>query len=379
MDQSHPAANRHRPLQAFGQLTFGLIREARIVAKSALGPNGPSGKVVFLPAGGSGSGSTRLRIEGIAGGIGRLGWQATVLPPALGDGARRRRIAALVPDLVVMQGIRHPLNRPHFLGDIPVLLDLDDADFHIPRFREPLEAAMRDVVGVIAGSRYIANWCLRAGAPETSVIWTSAEVSRLPRPPQAGRPPVVAWAQSRPMNYTAEAQMVRAAMRRLGALRPGVRLRLFDRKPGDDAGFATGFEAPGVSVEWLPRMRYSEYLAAHDEVAVGLAPLARENPFSRGKSFGKILACLDRKVPVIASDLGEPRHFFTDKTGVLADDPARIAQVAAQLLRDARARQDIADRAHLAFRDRLGLEHAVAATADVLSRHVRIGAAMSRA
>ena len=64
---------------------------------------------------------------------------------------------------------------------------------------------MPRVAGVIAGSRYIADWCLAEGAPRADVLWTGAEVSPGHRPPQAERPPLVAWAQTRPMDYGAEA------------------------------------------------------------------------------------------------------------------------------------------------------------------------------
>jgi len=37
-----------------------------------------------------------------------------------------------------------------------------------------------------------------AGAGRVDVVWTGTPVSERPRPPQAGRPPVVAWAQTRP-------------------------------------------------------------------------------------------------------------------------------------------------------------------------------------
>lgn len=90
---------------------------------------------------------------GIAQALRELGWRTLVLPWKLTLAQRRRFLAWSRPDVVVMQGVRHGLNRPALYPDWPILLDMDDADFHLPHLAEPVRDAMGHVVGVIARSR----------------------------------------------------------------------------------------------------------------------------------------------------------------------------------------------------------------------------------
>ena len=342
-------------LKAALRPTVRLLREVP-VHRERLWQGGRGPMAVFLPAYGP-EGAALLRIYAIAGALRDRGWRTLLLPPRLTLVQRHRLLARATPDIVVMQGARHGLNRPGYYPGQTILFDMDDADFHLPHLAGPLRAAMPRVAGVIAGSRYIADWCLTEGAPRADVLWTGAEVSPGPRPPQAERPPLVAWAQTRPMDYGAEAALVRGVLARLGARLPGVRFRLYDRRPGDDPAFADTFAAPGVTVEWQKNCLYSDYLTALDDVSIGLAPLCPdENPFARGKSFGKVLAYLDRGVPVVASDAGEHGAFFTERTGVISNDPAVWDQGCRDLLLTPALRQGMADRAFQAFRARLSLD-----------------------
>ena len=301
-----------------------------------------------------------------------------MLSPKLKLAQRRRLLARANPDLIVMQGARHPLNRPALYPDWPIVYDMDDADFHLAHLSDPVQAAMPQVAAVLAGSRYIANWCREAGAGAAHVVWTGTPVSAGQRRPQGARGPVVAWAQTRPMTYIREAEWVRRVIGTVGARHPGgVTLRLFDRRPGDDPGFAAGFEAPGVTVEWVKAAPYASYLARMDDVALGLAPLSPETDFSRGKSFGKILAYLDRHVPVIASDMGEHPAFFTRTTGVLSNDPGVWHREALRLLGDAGARQAMAEAAFADFQRHLTLP-AAAARVDQVLRDVLEGVSPAR-
>jgi hypothetical protein len=252
-----------------------------------------------------------------------------------------------------MQGARHALNRPAFYPGLPIVYDMDDADFHLLHLEGPVRAAMGDVDVVTAGSRYIADWCRSAGAGEVEVVWTSASASERQRPPQGTRPPVIAWAQTRPQTYQREAALVRVVTARLAAERPGLTLRLYDRQKGDDPGFAESFKADGLSVEWVKSASYRDYLASFDDVALGLAPLCPQAPFSRGKSFGKVLAYLDREVPVLASDMGEHGAFFRPGLGVLSNDPTVWVVQADRLLGDGAARARMALAARAAFEARL--------------------------
>lgn len=324
------------------------LREAGAWWCAGLAVRGRGARVVFLPSAGR-EGAALLRIYAMSAALRRLGWRTLVLPATLTLAQRRRILGAVSPHLVVMQGARHVLNRPALYPEWPVLYDMDDADFHLAHLAAPVTEAMGQVAAVVAGSRYVADWAQRAGAARAEVIWTGSPVSRGRRLPQAGRPPVVAWAQTRPMTYRREAALVARVTARLAAASPGLTLRLFDRRAGDDMAFAASFAAPGLTVEWVEARPYRHYLRCFDDVALSLAPLCPETAFSRGKSFGKVLAALDRKVPVIGSDACEHGAFFTPDTGVITNDPDRWVAVGRALLADGGRRQAMTDAAHAAF------------------------------
>lgn len=265
-----------------------------------------------------------------------------------------------------MQGARHGLNRPALYPEWSVIYDMDDADFHLPHLAKPVTEAMGQIAWVLAGSRYIADWARASGAPGASVLWTGTEPSALPPPDPATRPPVVAWAQTQPWNYHREARFVADVMAKVAARRPGTTLRLYDRQKGSPASFLSEFRAPGLTLEWRSRSPYATYLNSFEDVAVGLAPLCPETPFSRGKSFGKVLAYLDRKVAVVASDAGEHGAFFSPRTGVVTNEPEAWVAAITGLLNDPSQRAALSGAATQAFHDRLSLRATAARLAGIL-------------
>ncbi len=353
---------------AFRRLARPFVQTSRAlpVRLAILGQNGTGPRAVFLPSAGR-EGAARLRIHAVAERFCDHGWQALVLPSSLGLAQRHRLLAAARPDVLVMQGVRHSLNRPGFYPGLPIVMDMDDADFHLPHLAAPLAAAMPQVSAVVAGSDYVRDWCLGQGVPLAGTVWTGMPVSPGPRVPQHARPFVVAWAQTRPASYVREAGMVLELMSRLAAVHPGVRLRLYDRRPDDDPGFLSRFEAAGISTEWRAAMPFERYLASFDDVALGLAPLSAANPFSRGKSVGKVLAYLDRHVPVIASDAGEHGRIFDAGTAVLSNDMDVLAGRAAALLASANTRQRMAGAGFDLFRRQLSSDAAAGRVVGLLN------------
>jgi hypothetical protein len=291
--------------------------------------SGPEPRVAFLPSKGREM-SSLLRIYLIAEAMRPLGWSILVLPATLSLPQRHRFLQRFGPDVIVMQGSRHVLNRPALYPGYRIVYDMDDADFDLPRLSEAVREAMEGVHLVLAGSRYVAAWCRAQGA-SARVVWTGAPLSNPLPPRQAARPPVVAWAQSAPVDYAGERAFV-AVMRRVAMHRPGVRLRLFGRRPGDDDAIIAPFTSAGVAVEWLPTMPYGRFLRSLDDAAVGLSPICPENCFSQGKSFGKVLAYLDRGVPVVASDEADHALFFTPGSGVLSNVPVVWSQTVLRVL-----------------------------------------------
>jgi hypothetical protein len=344
----------------------GMLRAVRaFLRESALWPavfrhSGTAPRVAFLPSKGREM-SSLLRIYHVARALEGRGWAVVVLPAGLTLEQRHRLLARFAPDVVVMQGARHALNRPALYPGFRIAYDMDDADFHLPHLAAAVKEAMGGVDLVLAGSRYVAEWCRAQGAV-AHVVWTGTPPSHRRPVPQADRPPVVAWAQSAPVDYAEERAFVAEVMRRVALQRPGVRLRLFGRRPGDGDDILAPFAAAGVQVEWLPMMPYHLFLRALDDVAVGLSPICPVTPFSRGKSFGKVLAYLDRGVPVVASDEADHGLFFTPESGVISNDPAVWGDAVLRLLDDAKERQAMADAGGRAFRTRLSTEAAATET-----------------
>jgi hypothetical protein len=108
----------------------------------------------------------------------------------------------------------------------------------------------------------------------------------------------------------------------------------------------------GVPVKILPPLTYKQFVRSLESVAVGLQPVSIENPFSRGKSFGKLLAYLIADVAIVASNNVDHPLFFRDGVnGVLApNDVDRWVEGAALLL------QDPAQRSHIVANARAGLQ-----------------------
>ncbi|RYH12335.1 glycosyltransferase [Tropicimonas sp. IMCC6043] len=236
--------------------------------------------------------------------------------------------------------------------------DLDDADFHDPKLTVRMERDVAEFVGVIAGSRYIARWC-RQFQPNTRIVWTCARPIEVARPDHRDRAPTIVWAQSQPEGYPAEFEFVTGVMEALARRRKGVRLRLYgDGAPGESDHVAR-LEAAGVTVEWMPFMEYGAFVRSLCDMSVGLAPLRPQAAFSRGKSFGKILAYLDAGVPVIASDEVDNALLFESGSGVVSNDPEVWVAEIDRLLDAPEIRNEMSRKADRIYRQRLSVDVAV--------------------
>jgi hypothetical protein len=98
-------------------------------------------------------------------------------------------------------------------------------------------------------------------------------------------------------------------------------------------------------------MGYDQYIERVSEAAVGLQPICVENKFSRGKSFGKVLAYLAGQVAVVATDAVDHPLFFTDKTiGILSENAVESwATNIVSILRNPEVRAQIARKARQKF------------------------------
>jgi glycosyltransferase involved in cell wall biosynthesis len=119
--------------------------------------------------------------------------------------------------------------------------------------------------------------------------------------------------------------------------------------------FVQRFRLLGVDVITHPLVdNYREFLRSLDDVQVGLAPLVDMDGFSAGKSFGKVLAYMDRGVPIVTHPVVDHPLFFENGVNAyLSECPNEWARIIAKLLNDAGERQRLADAARADLQARL--------------------------
>lgn len=313
-------------------------------------------------------GSNFLRGIQIAEGLRGLGWRAVLVPEHLRIHQRVRVLRSIAPDILIVKGSRHPLNRRRLLDGYRYVVDLDDADFYDPAHSEILTDLARGSSGFIAGSHFIKDWATQF-CDNAEVIWTGTHPSTGDHIPHTEREPILTWAQSDPVAYRLERYFVAEVLNCVLEYLPRLKLRLYGRKPGEDISALASLLRPEIDLEWLPLMPYEDFLRSLRETAVGLSPVIIENKYSRGKSFGKVLGYLDAKVPVICSDEVDHRLFFRTKTGIVSNDLNIWVDGIVSLLKNPVQRQTISDTAYEDFLKKLTNKAAATRTADYI-KHV---------
>ena len=325
----------------------------RVAREAVLYPQirGPGRRVMFFPSSGREQ-SGLLRVYNISDHLNAAGWRSVVVPKHLGLGQRNRLLRLFRPDVVVLQKCRHRLNRiEHFQGQ-RVVLDIDDADFFDPALTSVMEAAAGGATGVICGSRFIRDWA-RQFNRNTEVVWTGTPISHGPWPAHADRRKIVTWAQSNPLAYPKEFVFITRLLVSARAQVGPFALRLYGWHAPHDHPSLAPFRDAEIELELRGTLPYDDFVMSLREVAVGLSPVMVQSEFSRGKSFGKVLAYLDAKVPVICSDEADHSEFFDAATGIVSNDFSVWKAGLQMLLTDHTRRQAMADAAHAEFCQRL--------------------------
>lgn len=313
-------------------------------------------KAMFFPSS-IREGASHLRAYNISEALQELGWSTVVVPKQLELEQRARLIKRYEPDLLFFQQCRHEFNDSLYCFGKPYVLDIDDADFFDPALTDKIARTASAAKGVIAGSRFIADWCGKYNQ-NTSIVWTGTPVTDAERPEHASRPAVIAWAQRAPLRYLEELNFVRAFHDKLKATGAVFTLRLYGANTPEEHEKIRGMFGPDVDLELFPLMEYDDFIKSLYGVSIGLSPIMYQSEFSRGKSFGKILAYLDAKVPVIVSDEADHSLFFTPESGVVSNDIDVWVRRAVDLLGDADQRDAMAGRAFHDFATQLTTEAA---------------------
>lgn len=316
----------------------------------------PAGRpcVLIFPSNQPWDAASNLRAWLITTELRKKGWRLLIVPEPLSLQQRQRIISLERPDVLLLQQTRHILNQPKLYRPYPSVLDADDGDFLDPKYNERIAESARDAAAVIGGSRFVAS-CLARENAVAHVLWTCTP--RPQRPPETqpeDRPAVIAWAHSSPLQYPHEAAFVREVMT-LVCQQISCEFWLFGTTENDAEDWFSPIRQAGGKCVAIPPLSYEEYLQKVSMAAIGLQPIAPENDFSQGKSFGKLLAYLSGQVAVVASNaVDHPIFFKHGVNGMLPrQDPAAWCEAICQLLRDKSLRCRIANQGWEDFHNRL--------------------------
>jgi hypothetical protein len=291
--------------------------------------------VVIFPSNQPWDPASHLRAWLVAPELEKLGWKVVIVPEPLSLRQRQRILRMEKPDVLLLQQTRHPLNQPSLYPALPCVLDADDGDYLDPRYQKRIAQIASDATLVIGGSRFVAS-CLAKHNPDAHVLWTCTPgpMSAPVVMPEA-RAEVVAWAHATPLAYPHEAEFIREVMR-LVALRRHCEFWLFGSEESRAKEWFAPIRAAGGTCIAIPPLDYPSYLSKVSTAAIGLQPIAPENAFSQGKSFGKLLAYLGGQVAVVASrSVDHPIFFKSGVNGLLpGHTPAEWAEAILALLDD---------------------------------------------
>jgi glycosyltransferase involved in cell wall biosynthesis len=253
----------------------------------------------------------------------RMGWTSRILDiheasdPARFESACRE----FEPDVVLLQRAFAPHQHPDRLRPAIVIIDLDDALFLRTDMAAQMESAVSSAHAFVAGNRFIGEWGKRFNA-NVQVIHTCGPM----RAERTGHRPrdrqrIVAWPHSAPFDYPEELELVGQVLVELRK-----RCEFTFRLYGSNFSYADGLtrkepwlknmQQQRVTVSLMPSMPYAQYVASLEEVAVGMQPIVSE--WSKGKSFGKLLACMSSEAAVVCSDAADHAFMFNGSNGILA-------------------------------------------------------------
>ncbi len=309
-------------------------------------------RLVILPCGPRKLGSSNLRGWEMGASLRKLGWRVTVIPAQCNLPQRTRIISYEQPDVILIQKGRHPLNWPHYYEGIPLVFDLDDADFLDPEQAEQLAACCAASVAVFAGSHFVADWCSQYNS-NVQIVWTGGVLPRRPPRRSAKRNSILTWACSDAPGYPLDAELIRQLVCNL-AQTTGFEFYLYGLKTSWDPSFLESFTSLPVPVRAFPYMSHARLLESMNDVAVGLNPISLQDDYSRGKSFGKVLPYLAAQVAIVSSNELEIPHFFCHgDNGFLANSIDEWTDCTRRLLTQPDLRQKMVDRAFVDFRSKL--------------------------
>jgi hypothetical protein len=323
-------------------------------------------EVIFMPGEMHTGTAGDLRARAISRELRALGWRTLLVPPFLNLEDRQAIVNRHPSAILFFQQSRHKLNLPSLYPNHKTILDADDADILITPAH--VIECLKTSTAVIAGSHMLANE-FKPYNSNVSVVWTGSYVTETTRTENPKAKPIIAWAQSDPFNYPMEAELVKDIWLSLAGAGYEFSPLVYSDEPNRVMDWLGPVQSNGIDVIIRPTMRYVDFVQSLTDVSIGLQPICISNAFSRGKSFGKVLAYLAAGVPVIASRAVDHELFFRDgENGLLVCSESEFIVACKRLLANRAERQKLATNALKDLRTKLTTRRASEQVATVLER-----------
>ena len=326
-----------------------IVREALLYLEILRSRKANKSIVMFPWQSELGSSSSRERVYRIAEHLKSQGWRVIIVPHQLNLTQRQRILRIENPDILLVQTVRHPLNRPALYQAKNIVFDIDDADFENPEARQDVIDCCTGSSMVTCGSKYIRDFCQKYNK-NTFVVWTGMENQSAKYSPASTRSNIVAWGTSNSLAYSQEREFVGRVAKILSS---HVKFELWvygaNNHP-DLQEFKSQMEDIGVKCKLIPSMSFIEYHKSLESCAVGLHPISLENSFSKGKSFGKLNSYIQRGVPIVTQRaLDYPDFFIDNHSAMLAKSEEEWAEKIEALLENPALRDQLAANAFASF------------------------------
>ena len=117
-------------------------------------------------------------------------------------------------------------------------------------------------------------------------------------------------------------------------------------------------------------MKYRKLISSLKESAIGIHPISPQNPYSKGKSFGKLLAYMAADCAVVTSNDVDHKLFYKNNiSACLPNSESEWLDSLEKCLIDDNFRQKLVISARVDFEEKLTTEAAAANLTRILKSH----------
>ncbi len=277
---------------------------------------------------------------------------------------RRDKYDVLWIEKELLPWIPYWLERLVLSGEIPYIVDYDDAVFH--NYDDPqrhlvhtllgskIAKVMRGASAVVSGNDYLASYARAAGARKIHTIPTVVDTNRYTvRSDWNGQAPlVIGW-----MGSPSTAQYLKVMEPALHSLRRMVPYRLM--VVGSDAAPVNG--VPVSIVRWTEQTEVASLM----KFDIGVMPLF-DNPWERGKCGYKLIQYMATAMPVVASSVGANKQIVDHGVnGFLCETANDWEEAFRRLVTDAGVRRSFGLKGRATVDERFSLSRAADSLAQI--------------